>query len=332
MMFERIAVPILGLPIATTWVYVLPDSDHRFVMVDCGWPDEHAYRSLVNGLKGLGRDLSDLSGIVLSHHHPDHMGLAGRLVDETGCWTACHSDDAAVIKEVNDYQTNHSRLEWEIAELTKAGADEKMLVDYRESGGSAKFSEFGHLPKTEITDQQVIVAGNLEFTIHHVPGHTPGSIAISCADREWLFLGDSVLDNITPNIGSYVWPYDDKNPLRLYLNSLKVLSNLGIQQGFPSHGNNVNSVPIRCNEIIKHHHDRSGEIFDILRQNRRHGLTLFETASLVKWSRQWNSIDAMSKQLALGEVAAHLALLIEEGRAALEDGPTPRYLAKIRQA
>jgi glyoxylase-like metal-dependent hydrolase (beta-lactamase superfamily II) len=73
-----IATPV-PTPISYTLCYVF-DADGRLLVVDPGWPDEAALRSLVDGLAGFGRTVDDIDAVLVTHLHPDHVGLADRLL------------------------------------------------------------------------------------------------------------------------------------------------------------------------------------------------------------------------------------------------------------
>ena len=56
--------------------YVIDHGD-RLVLVDAGLP---AHRGQLDGLLSqLGRRPSDISAVLITHAHPDHLGLAARL-------------------------------------------------------------------------------------------------------------------------------------------------------------------------------------------------------------------------------------------------------------
>jgi len=50
-----------------------------WVMIDTGWYTPEAFDSLNKGLRDLGLVLSDIDTIIMTHIHPDHFGLAGRI-------------------------------------------------------------------------------------------------------------------------------------------------------------------------------------------------------------------------------------------------------------
>src|ERR1700761_7618665 len=73
-----IPVPIPNNPLRYVSSYVF-GSDSGLVLLDVGWNAEESWQSLVAGLKSIGASPGDVRGVLVSHMHFDHSGLAGRL-------------------------------------------------------------------------------------------------------------------------------------------------------------------------------------------------------------------------------------------------------------
>ena len=71
-------VPIPDNPLGFLNCYLVRGRD-GWLMVDTGWNTGEALATLRAGLKELGLEFTDIETIVLTHVHPDHFGLAGRL-------------------------------------------------------------------------------------------------------------------------------------------------------------------------------------------------------------------------------------------------------------
>ena len=74
--------------------YLIEDGS-GVTLVDTGLPSH--YDALVTALIGLGRSLDDVRGILLTHAHPDHLGLAERLREETGATVWVSAADASML-------------------------------------------------------------------------------------------------------------------------------------------------------------------------------------------------------------------------------------------
>ena len=145
------------------------------VLLDCGcgpsWP---RIRSNVSEA-GLG----EVSTLLLTHAHVDHIGAAPAVARETGCRVVAHELDADAI------ETGDERL-------TAAGwyglTLETMSVDHRMQGRE---------------ESLVFPEGTLELL--HTPGHTPGSIvAWMETERGRVLFGQDVHGPFSPAFGSDV--------------------------------------------------------------------------------------------------------------------------------
>ncbi len=83
-----------GLPYVLP--YLLKDGDDT-VLVDCGWNTDTAYQALEEGMKEHGSHPNDINKLVVTHVHPDHYGMAGRLKQLSSCEIVLHEKDAEVI-------------------------------------------------------------------------------------------------------------------------------------------------------------------------------------------------------------------------------------------
>lgn len=73
-----IPVPFPDNPMRYTLCYLLV-GDGDVVLIDPGWDSDAGLDHLAAGLRQAGLGLSDLTGIVVTHYHSDHLGMAARL-------------------------------------------------------------------------------------------------------------------------------------------------------------------------------------------------------------------------------------------------------------
>ena len=89
-----VPVPVADLPVGDTQVYVM-ESPGGVVLVDVGWDDDRSWAALQAGLAVAGLSVTDVEGVVVTHFHPDHVGLTGRIREASGCWVAMNEADFA---------------------------------------------------------------------------------------------------------------------------------------------------------------------------------------------------------------------------------------------
>src|SRR5215469_6809982 len=91
-----IPVPIPANPLRYVLSYVFA-SDGGLVLLDTGWDADESWQALTGGLRTIGADPRDVRGVLVSHMHFDHVGLAGRVQAASGAWIAMHPADSAVL-------------------------------------------------------------------------------------------------------------------------------------------------------------------------------------------------------------------------------------------
>src|SRR5215472_16854837 len=93
-----VPVPIPSNSLRYVFVYVFETDAGPFI-VDAGWNTDDAFAALSDGLTQAGADITDVQGVLVTHIHPDHYGLAGRVREVSGAWIALHPADAALIQD-----------------------------------------------------------------------------------------------------------------------------------------------------------------------------------------------------------------------------------------
>ena len=146
-------------------------------LIDAGLPGY--WKQLPRELAAMGRSMDDVRGLVLTHGDTDHIGFAERLRRERGVPVYVHAADAARARgEVSKPMSGWGPV--------KLGS---MLGFLWYSGRN------GGLRVSPLTDVIPIDDGaTLDLPgsprIIHMPGHTPGSIAIHVPAVDAAFVGD----------------------------------------------------------------------------------------------------------------------------------------------
>ncbi|MCF1598758.1 MBL fold metallo-hydrolase, partial [Streptomyces muensis] len=126
---KSIEVPIPDNPLGHTLVYVV-DTDRGPVLVDTGWDDPASWDTLAEGLVACGTAPGEIHGVVITHHHPDHHGLSGKVREASGAWIAMHAADAAIVRRTR--ATRPERwFSYMAAKLTAAGAPDAHVAPLR---------------------------------------------------------------------------------------------------------------------------------------------------------------------------------------------------------
>jgi glyoxylase-like metal-dependent hydrolase (beta-lactamase superfamily II) len=220
--FDADGVVRLGTDLCN-W-FLLDDGGGEMVVVDAGFPD---YRpQLEPGLRLLGRTPADLTAVVVTHGHADHVGVAEQLRQELGLPVLVHEDDAERAK------TTQERGETEGSTLPYLRHPQaiRFLTHFRTSGAPQPIAEV-----RTYADGDELPAG---LRAIHTGGHTPGHSVIHHESRRLLFAGDLLctLNPLTGARGAQLLP----RPLNLssatMLDSLTKLEGLDVDAMLVGHG------------------------------------------------------------------------------------------------
>lgn len=282
-------------------------------LIDTGVRTAEAKELLLAGLSKAGVPVQKIEQIILTHKHPDHMGLANTLHRLSGASVYAHREDATAIREYDMLRPKF--LQQMKADLLRWGVPEaglESLLRPMEVGAG-----MGEACKaTDLDDGQDVQTGEGYLKVRHTPGHTQGSICLNLG-RYW-FTGDHLLSEYTPNVGT--GEFGSSGMLDKFLQSLQMLSEAMDQDSIalPGHGPPLDRPRERIEEILEHHRWRSEVIERALCED--HPLTVFEIARQI-----FGNLSGIHILLGASEVDAHLESLVSRGRA-LKEGE--EYLKK----
>ncbi|MFI0355538.1 MBL fold metallo-hydrolase [Actinomadura sp. 9N407] len=315
-----VPVPIPGNPLAYTLVYAL-ESPRGPVLVDAGWQHEDAWAALKGGLATFGMDIADVHGVVVTHYHPDHAGLAGRVREASGAWVAMHRDDITLVRRFQE--TTRSKdfgRAFHLDSLRQAGADEAELAEWNDAG---QMVDPPALPDRELSDGELVDLPGRSLRTIWTPGHSPGHICLHLEDNDRIFTGDHVLPRITPHIGLYPYDQPDVDPLGDFMKSLERVGGVQVGEVLPAHQYRFTGLADRVQEIIGHHEERLTEIIGLLSGEPT---TLWGVARGMEWRGAWADMEIGSRRMATAEAAAHLRTLERRGMVRREAGDPIRFV------
>ena len=96
-----IPVPLPNNSLRYVLVYLF-ETDRGPYLMDAGWNTDDAFGALQSGMKVAGCEITDVQGVMVTHIHPDHFGLAGRIREASGAWISLHPADAELIHDRYD--------------------------------------------------------------------------------------------------------------------------------------------------------------------------------------------------------------------------------------
>lgn len=295
-----------GLPYVLPYMVV---SGGDTLLVDCGWHTDDAYTALEEGMREHGAHPTEITKLVITHVHPDHYGMAGKLKNlAPGCEVIIHQLEGdmiatrylkpdGLVHEMSDMMEVHGVPPIDASSLSKGSMNMRPKV-------------WAVPADREVHGGETICAGDFEFEIIHTPGHTPGHICLYERNRKALFTGDHILPTITPNVSYHA--QSAGNPLGDYMRSLRKLIDLDVEHVLPAHEFNVKDLKKRINDIEHHHELRLDEMVSCVDAG---GSTAWDVAGRVKWTTgMLSDFPPFIQRAAVGETLAHLEYLLELGR------------------
>ena len=206
--------------------FYLIEEGGKLTLLDTGLPGY--WKHLVRELAQIGRRLEDIDAILLTHHHPDHTGLAERVRRVSGASTYAHARDATVIS--SPVRPRPPRF---LSEGWHPFLFQYLL--YSILAGAARHTPVSHVKN--FADGEVLDVPGRPRVIH-VPGHTAGSCALLLQQRGVLFSADALVtyDGLTGKPGPTLLPDFVNEDTSLALKSLSAIEGLQADIVLPGHG------------------------------------------------------------------------------------------------
>lgn len=238
-----------------------------------------------------------ISRIVVSHHHPDHLGLAAWLQETTGVPVYVRPEELAAARAAGLLDPSAEAVAREYFGRNGMSAKD---IDWYINDVMRSFSACAIPRKTRTPEHgERIVIGRYTFEVLIQGGHSVAQVALHDSSAGIFLSGDQMLERITPNVG--LWPYGDTYPIENYFRSLDALESRDIRIVLPGHFD-VYHTDGRRPEALRAHHRRMLSKF--LRRIRGK-MTGFELSEAVFGKQR----DIDNRVLALVETLAHLQWL-----------------------
>jgi len=268
-----------------------------------------AWQELLAGALG-GKPITR---IIVTHMHPDHVGMAGWLTRRFDCrlWM---SKLEYLTCRVLVADTGREAPDDGVVFYRRAGWDDEAIENYR-----TRFGGFGKavytLPDSyrRIRDGETIRIGEHGWRVVVGTGHSPEHACLYCEGLGLLISGDQVLPRISSNVS--VFPTEpDADPLGDWLGSLEKIAREVPDDVLvlPAHNEPFRRLHARLGGLARGHHRGLERLRRTLAEPRR-AIDVFGALFARKIGNEGNLLS-----MATGESIAHLNYLLHLGEIRIE--------------
>ncbi len=227
MLTENVADGVHLIAASHVNCYLLED-ETGVTLVDTGLPG--MWGDLVDALEAINRRPGDLSAVVLTHAHFDHLGCAARVRDEWQVPLWAHDQDHYIAAHPYRYAHQKPRLPY----LLRYPRGRRILFDMTRAGALKVRGVRGLDTLVPEAVLDVPCRPRVVFT----PGHTAGHCALHLGDRSTVITGDALvtLDPYTGHTGPQIVAGAATADREQALSSLDALVSTQADIVLPGHG------------------------------------------------------------------------------------------------
>ncbi len=315
-------IPLKGNPLKSINIYIIK-SKGEAAIIDTGFNTEEIKNYHLDFHRELNLNLKNTK-LILTHLHSDHTGLAS--------WY--NSLDVPIYMSSEDYEImdlmrDASGPRWKfVKELSiKQGFYEDKLKIEEHSG--FKYRPKEHVEVKFLNPGDKLNVGEFSFDVLDFSGHTPGMIGLYEREKGYLFCGDHILGDITPNITYWTEEFGDS--LGIYLKHLEYVKKLNVKNLYSSHRSLIKDINLRIDEIKNHHKKRLEETMAAVEKYGK--VTVKDVTKNLHWDIKYEDFDDFprpQKWFAAGEAHAHLEHLKTLGYLKEEEKGGLLYFSKIK--
>jgi len=244
--------------------------------------------------------------LLITHYHPDHIGLAGWIAEQCGCRCLMSKQELEQARQAYSFSDEgfaDGQADW----FGRHGLDAERQEEVRRLGNT-------YTPIVSPLPEEVFLVaagdrlelGGVSWHVMTGGGHAPEQICLYSESLNVLIAADQILPRITPNV-SLSWYKAEGDPLAVFLESLDMFADLPDDVlVLPSHGLPFTGLHGRIASLREHHEERLELLVDALQ--------IPQTATELLPMLFDRKLDKRQLMFAMGECLSHLKLLTNRGQ------------------
>lgn len=255
----RITVPT-PFPVGDVHMYVI--AGDRLTLVDAGVKTEEAWQLFVKQLGEVGYAPEDIEQIVITHHHPDHVGLLDYFPHAP---IIGHPKADPFLRRERSFMERYVQFFQEF--FTECGVDRRLFSQLSKEGGSLRYASRRGLD-IMVTEGDA-VPGMPGWQVIETPGHAQSHIALYREADGLLIGGDHLLVHISPN-PMMEPPAEGETgrpkPLLQYNESLQKMLQYDIVRSLNGHGDDATDIPALVRERLGKQRQRAERVLEMVKE------------------------------------------------------------------
>lgn len=286
-------------------VYLLRDGD-GWAVIDTGIQTDEAI-AVWEGLFAGPLAGKTITRVIITHFHPDHIGLAGWM---------CDKFDAELLTSYSTFMGSrvislggHERMTRHTFDFYLQHGMTEEVAGVVAIQGNEYLRRVSDLPMLyrRLLLADILDIGGRTFRVLTGDGHAPEMVMLYCEEEGMLFAADQVLEKISPNVSVFTGE-PNGDPLGHFLRSLRYMrSELpGDLLVLPGHRRPFHGLHHRCAELEAHHEERCERIRKACKEGPQSAAALVPVLFPQK-------LDPHQMSFAFTETLAHVNRLVRRG-------------------
>ncbi|KGX85996.1 MBL fold metallo-hydrolase [Pontibacillus litoralis] len=289
-------------------VYVLKGD--VLTLIDAGIKTEEAWQALECGLKGIGYKTGDIEQVVLTHHHPDHIGLVDRFLNIQGVYG--HEDNRPWLQ--HDVVFLEQLRSFFHGLYASFGVSEDFRAFFKHLRDPFKYVAKGTL--TAALQEGDSLPGHMDWKVLETPGHAESHLSFFREQDGTMLSGDHLLYYISSN--PLLEPprnADDARPQPLvtYRKTMEKCLRYPIHKVLPGHGPVFSDAHNLIKTRLEKQEQRAEKVYQMLEEKplspfevcqrlfpkhieKEFGLTISETVGQLDYLQSIDKVEIEIRQ------------------------------------
>lgn len=288
-----IPIPLSGSPLLASTIYAI-ETEEGLVLIDAAYNAPGCWTALNERLKAIGHRTESVRAVLLTHNHPDHVGLAEQIRQTSGATVVMdHDDDFAVQHETRGgFLTQLKRA------LDLSGAPQGVREEMFDAAIQIARHDESLTADRLLTGDVDIEFGGVVVRSIATPGHTWGHRVYAVHDT--VFTGDTMMPEGPVQLAMPTHERDA--PAHDLLTSLARIAEIGARIACPAHQYPYLDPALRARRLLAHHEGELSTVAEIVEP----GTTAWDIAPRLTWSKPWEAMGTGSRRFSLMHTLANL--------------------------